>query len=1065
MLFFTEEKIAKLLWEIKPTIYRETLEIPQFKYIEADPPGAQQPDFDDSAWGDFRVMDYWGGYDRIAWFRARVPIPAHLREKKLAFRFLVGPRDGGDSTAETQLYVDGFPLQAIDVWHEEAWLPPEYAERDALVIALRTWSSVLGVPDRRRFKLAQLNWIDEGAEGYYFLAENLLKAIKALDKGDWRRVKLLDALNESTHKINFTKPRSDEYYTTIDAARRYLLDCLEEWQAVENPAHKPKVVGVGHSHIDLAWLWRWSHSREKAGRTFSTVLHLMRQYPEYRFLHSSPALYKALSEDYPDIFERVKAKIASGEWEVTGGMWVEPDTNVPSGESLIRQLLYGRRYVRETFGKEMNVVWLPDVFGYTWALPQIMVKSGIKYFLTSKISWSQFNRFPYDTFRWRGIDGTEILTHFITTPEEGSRIYTYNGTLQPGDILGIWNNYQSKQVNDELLLAFGWGDGGGGPTREMLESARVMKNLPGFPSVEVGHAEPYFERLGERTADKNLPVWDGELYLEYHRGTYTSQAQAKRNNRKAEVLYHDAEFLSALADILLYQNEYPDLREGWELILLNQFHDILPGSSIRQVYEDSAKDYARVMEIGQAAVDKAIQRIASNIKTETDSLVVFNTLPWERDEIVEIPYDSRWEGKTFQGEPWMIQTQTIDNGNEKQLLAGCVKIPALGYAAHPLHSVTPLSDDVSSTAQPNQLDTFYYTVQLNEVGQIRSIFDKQAQREVLGGAGNVFQAFEDKPMAFDAWDIDLFYQEKMQIIDNLIESVVEETGPLRWTLRLKWHFYNSTITQRLSLYRHSRRIDFRTEIDWNEGQILLKVAFPVNIRATRATYDIQFGSIERPTHWNTSWDYARFEVPAHKYADLSEGNYGVALLNDCKYGYDIKDNIIRLTLIKSSIRPDALADKGQHVFTYSLLPHENGYGDVITEAYALNFPVRGFVVASQTNAALETECAFVLDYAPSAMKVIVETVKRADDGDGWIIRLYEASQGRGDVKLLFYRPLQRVVECNLVEEGEIPVQLGGGSFAFHIKPFEIKTFRVWFADNRAAVYQQAEYHAPESQTS
>jgi alpha-mannosidase len=1049
MLFFTEEKITKLLWEIKPTIYRETLEIPQFKYIEADPSGAQQPDFDDSAWGDFRVMDYWGGYDKIAWFRARVPIPAHLREKKLAFRFLVGPRDGGDSTAETQLYVDGFPLQAIDVWHEEAWLPPEYARKESVVIALRAWSSVLGVPDRRRFKLAQLNWIDEGAEGYYFLAENLLKAIKALDKGDWRRVKMLDALNESTHKINFTKPRSDEYYTTIDAARRYLLNCLNEWQAVENPAHKPKVVGVGHSHIDLAWLWRWSHSREKAGRTFSTVLHLMRQYPEYRFLHSSPALYKALSEDYPDIFERVKAKIASGEWEVTGGMWVEPDTNVPSGESLIRQLFYGRRYVRETFGREMTVVWLPDVFGYTWALPQIMVKSGIKYFLTSKISWSQFNRFPYDTFRWRGIDGTEILTHFITTPEEGSRIYTYNGTLQPGDILGIWNNYQSKQVNDELLLAFGWGDGGGGPTREMLESARVMKNLPGFPSVEVGHAEPFFERLEERTAGKNLPVWDGELYLEYHRGTYTSQAQAKRNNRKAEALYHDAEILSSLADILLNENEYPNLREGWELILLNQFHDILPGSSIRQVYEDSAKDYARVMGIGQAAVDRAIQRIASNIKTETDSLVVFNTLAWPRIGLVEIDWSEALAGKVFDAhsDDMQVRTQAIEVNGEKRLLLGPLLGAPSGYSAYDLSAGKQDENHDSPTIDTSHFENEDIRVAFNQNGQIAAIYDKSAECDVTipGALANVFQAFEDKPMAFDAWDIDLFYQEKMQVIDDLIESAVEETGPLRWTLRFKWRFYDSTITQRISFYAHTRRIDFRTEIDWHESQILLKVSFPVNIRATRATYDIQFGSIERPTHWNTSWDYARFEVPAHKYAELSESDYTVALLNDCKYGYDIKDNVMRLTLIKSAVRPDPLADKGRHVFTYSLLPIASELWAkhlVQREAYDLNFPFHVVKLPANNAGELPSRCPFA---AVNQKHVILETIKRADDGDGWIFRVYEAGNQRGKAEIVFERQITRAVECNLVEEGETPVEAAGDVLTFYIKPFEIKTFRVWFA--------------------
>jgi alpha-mannosidase len=622
MLFFTEEKIEKLLQDIRPTIWRESYDIPVFRFIEADIPEALSPDFDDSDWSDFTIGSFWGGYDKIAWFRAHVPIPQHLRGKKLALRFLVGPRDGGDSTAETLLYVNGKALQGIDIWHEEAWLPPEEIIDDCVVIALRSWSGVLGVPDRRRFKVAQLNWIDEVTESLYRHLDILLKAVQEMDEHDWRRGKLLDSLNNAVLRINFIKLRSEEYYCSIAEA----LSCLEAELAKFSKLEvdKPKLVPIGHAHIDMAWLWRLSHSREKAGRSFSTVLHYMRQYPEYHFMHSSPQLYKYLAQDFPELFERVKEKIASGQWEITGGMWIEPDTNLVSGESLIRQILYGKRYIRETFGQESYTLWLPDVFGYSWALPQILKKSGMKYFMTSKLSWNQFNRFPYDTFHWRGIDGTEILTQLITTPEEGSKAFTYNGTLSPHEIKGAWENYNNKALNDELLVTFGWGDGGGGPTKEMIEGARIMRNLPGFPEVELGKVEPYFERLEQRVQDKKLPVWDGELYLEFHRGTYTSQAETKRNNRKSEILFHDAEWLSTLAEILTGSDSYPDLREAWELILLNQFHDILPGSSIRQVYEDSAVDFARVKEIGEAALAAAEKQISKNIYTEQDSVVVFN---------------------------------------------------------------------------------------------------------------------------------------------------------------------------------------------------------------------------------------------------------------------------------------------------------------------------------------------------------------------------------------------------------------------------------------------------------
>ncbi|MBI5671443.1 MAG: alpha-mannosidase [Chloroflexi bacterium] len=1042
MLFFTCEKIAKLLWEIRPTVYRETLDIPWFKFHEGDVAGAEQPDFDDSGWDDFCLMDYWGGYDVTAWFRAYVPIPAGWTDHKLALRFLVGPRDGGGSTAETMLYVNGARVQAIDVWHEEAWLPPELLQTDCLVVALRSWSGVLDVPDRRRFKVAQLNRIDDGAERFYYLANTLLKAVNEVKPDDWRHVRLLEVLNEAFRLVDFTRVRSDCYYDSLHQAQQFLSEELCSLRQME--PDKPQVTAVGHSHIDLAWLWRVKDTRQKAGRTFTTVLHLMRQYPEYRFLHSSPQLYEWVKHDYPDLYRQVKEKIAAGEWEITGGMWVEPDTNLPGGESLVRQLLYGRRFIRQEFGVDTNIVWLPDVFGFSYALPQIIKKSGMKYFLTSKISWSQFNRFPYDTFRWRGLDGSEVLAHFVTTPEEGSPFYTYNGTLQPRDVKGIWEQYRSKATNDELLLLFGWGDGGGGPTAEMLESARVMQNVPGFPKVTMGGAEPFFARLDKRLTGQDVPVWDGELYLEYHRGTYTSQAYNKRANRKSEILYHDAEWMSALADELTGQQQYPDLGEGWKLILLNQFHDVLPGSSIRQVYEDSTNDYARVAEIGGTALQRAQQTVLDRIHAERDSVVVFNSLSWQRDSLIELPYTAELEGKTLaddSGQP--LPMQLVEDGGRAVLLEATT-IPSCGYKTYSLVEAVRAASDLSIS--PDRLENRYYRIELNECGQITSLFDKEHGREVLapGARANVLQAFEDRPMAFDAWDIDLFYQEKMREIHELVSAEVEETGPLRGTLRLTWRFYDSTIVQRVTLYRSSRRIDFYTEADWHEQQILLKAAFPVDVRATRATYDIQFGNIERPTHWNTSWDWARFEVPAHKWMDLSEGNYGVALLNDCKYGCDVKENVLRLTLLKSAVRPDALADKGHHVFTYSLLPHAGDWrqANVPREAYALNVPVHAAALHAQPSGDLPLQYSLA---AVNADHVVLETVKRAEDDDSWIIRVYDYKQYRNQaVSITFGRPIKSAVECDLMEMPLGEAFHEGNRLTFAIAPYEIRTYKIRF---------------------
>lgn len=1043
MNFFTVEKLEKQIKEIRQAIHRGIMDIPRFKYREGlengESIGVHCPDFDDQDWDDFQVGRTWGGYDVQAWFRTWVRIPAEWREKKLALHLVIGPRDGGGSTAETLLYVNGVPLQGLDIWHEEAWLPPEHTRPGSLLVALKSWSGVLDVPDRRRFKIAQLIWIDEGAERFYFLANTVLKTVNLLPESDLRRVRLLDQLNQAFRLVDFFKPNSDIFYSSLQDAHRHLMNSLSELEISEI---KPNVVGVGHSHLDMAWLWRLAHTREKASRTFSTVLHLMRQYPEYRFMHTSPQLYKFLKEDYPEIYQQVRRKVQEGSWEVTGGMWVEADTNLTSGESLVRQFLYGRRFIREEFGRETNILWLPDVFGYPASLPQIAVKCGMKYFLTSKISWSQFNRFPYDTFSWRGLDGTEILSHFITTPEENSPFFTYNGPFEPADVIGIWENYRQKDVNDELLFLYGWGDGGGGPTREMLETAHSLRNMPGMPKVELGTAEGYFERLQQRLKMQALPVWDGELYLEYHRGTYTSQASIKKANRSSESLYHDAEWFNALGQVLEVMPPGRDesLREGWELILLNQFHDILPGSSIREVYEDSREQYKRIKEIGTSVIEEARDRVVERLECPPESLVVFNSLSWDRGGLVELPLDGFGEGRTE-------NMQIIDGEDGQSVLVEIPPVPSLGYAVHSRNrNASEVHPPEGLTVTRDRMENQYFRIRINEVGQISSVYDKRFEREVLAenGRANVLQVFEDKPLAFDAWDIDIYYQEKMIEVQDLVEKTVVENGPLRGALRLTWRFGDSTIAQLVTLYRSSPRIDFRTNIDWKEQQALMKAAFPVAVRSTRATYEIQFGSVERPTHWNTSWDYARFETVGHRWVDLSEGDYGVSLLNDCKYGHDIKDNVIRLTLLKSAISPDKTADKGQHTFTYSLLPHPGDWreGNTPREAYELNYPLYTIPVKKGQSGSKPGDFSLA---SLSASHVMLETVKKAEDGKGWIFRVYEFEQRRNrSVKIRFGKEIAQAVECNLVEEGALPVEFSGSEIQFTILPFEIKTFRVNF---------------------
>lgn len=497
-------------------------------------------------------------------------------------------------------------------------------------------------------------------------------------------------------------------------------------------------------------------------------------------------------------------------------------------------------------------------------------------------------------------------------------------------------------------------------------------------------------------------------------------------------------------------NDYPDLSEGWELLLLNQFHDILPGSSIRQVYEDSREDFDRIREIGDGALKTAQNSLLDNLGLESDSVVFFNSLSWARNELAVIPWSEALADKSLANEGRPLPSQVVEEEGERRLLVYVPNVPSLGYRAFPLVKA-PAAPASLLELSTDKLENDFYRISLNERGQITSLFDKANSREVIadGARGNVFQAFEDKPLAFDAWDIDIFYQEKGQEIGDLIEAEVEEQGPLRGVLRLRWRFLDSTITQRLTLYAHSPRLDFRTEVDWAEEQILLKVAFPTTVRSTKATYDIQFGNIERPTHWNTSWDWARFEVVGHKWADLSEGNYGLALLNDCKYGYDVKDNVMRLTLIKSSIRPDATADKGRHAFTYSLLPHAGTWreAEVVRQAYALNVPLRAAHAPlhegkKQQDGGLLTYYAFA---ELNVDHVILETVKRAEDGDAWIVRVYETKQYRNNaVTLSFGQVIGKAACCNLIEEDEEPVTFEDNRLTFPIAPYQIRTFKVWF---------------------
>lgn len=1035
-MFWTVEKLEARVKELAEYRYRERIEIPSFQFLldEEGAIGTRPPEAE--SWESIQTGEYWSGWDVYAWLKTRIDIPKEWEGKEIVGRFDFGRTgEGNNSGFESLLYFNGAPFQGVDSNHTEVFFPNDVAGAP-LDITFRLWSGLEGggqpVVQEHKIKQAELAWMDHTTDDLFFTGKAIIETIKVLDENRPEYHLLLTLLDQSFKSIDWSKPGSESFYASVEEAQHSLRAGLNEMEK-----HHPVTVRcIGHTHIDVAWLWRLKHTREKAARSFSTVLRLMEKYPDYVFLQTQPQLYEYIKTDYPEIYEQIKKRVAEGRWEAEGGMWLEADCNVTSGESLVRQLLMGTKFLREEFGTECKYLWLPDVFGYSWALPQILKKSGIETFMTTKISWNQYNRMPHDTFKWKGIDGSEILTHFITTPEPNQDwwFYTYNGQIRPDTVQGIWDGYRDKSFNQELLLSYGYGDGGGGVNREMLEMRRRLDDIPGLPKVKTGRADEFFEELHKRVdeTDQYVHTWDGELYLEYHRGTYTSQAHNKKMNRTLELKYRETEWLNVLASIVQGNwGVYPQqaINDGWKIILRNQFHDIIPGSSIREVYEDSKLEYEQSEKLMIESWEDGAHAI---VKGEGSAFTVFNSAPWSRTDLVEIQEEGAGSWRDAAGNPLKAVQQ------EGKWFVEVKDIPAMGYAKIQFEASAPRAEkgslfDYKST----ELQTPFYQLRWNDAGQLISIYDREAEKEVLaaGEKGNVLQVFEDKPMRFDAWDIDLYYQQKMKEVTNLTSVELIESNEIRAVIRFEWTYMDSTIQQDLIAYAHSRRIDFKTNIDWHEQNQLLKAAFAVDIRATEATYDIQYGNVKRPNHWNTSWDWARFESVGHQWADLSERGYGVSLLNNCKYGYDIKGHVMRLSLLKSAVYPDYAQDQGEHTFTYSILPHEGDWvrGETVQEAWKLNNPV-----SSVPGAPADSQFSL---FSCSHNNIMIDAVKKAESDNKIILRIHEFTGSSQSVTVNSDLTISSWQECNLMEKpvGERNEQ---APFTFNIQPYEIKTFIV-----------------------
>jgi alpha-mannosidase len=816
----------------------------------------------------------------------------------------------------------------------------------------------------------------------------------------------------------------------------------------------------GNSHIDMAWLWPWTETVEVVRNTFRSALDLMREYPDFKFTMSSARTYSWMEEKYPDLFKEIQQRVKEGRWEIVGGMWVEPDLNMPGGESLVRQILVGKRYFQQKFEVDVKIGWNPDSFGYNWQLPQIYKKSGMDTFVTQKLMWAhEFTVFPHKLFWWEAPDGSRLLTYFPHDYAMGI------DPVQLGKDVSVWVPaiYGEKPpANAEMMHLYGVGDHGGGPTRTMLDTAtRWMQPDVVLPNLQLGTATAFFADLQPKLAKMNVPVWRDELYFEYHRGVFTTQAETKRRIRKTEELLLNAEKFAAVASLLGRKYPSEEFDRGWKDLLFDDFHDIFPGSGIAVNYLDAKRNLEDVGRVGQGILDGSLEEIAANINLKGSGVpvVVFNSLSWPRDEVVEtevrLPEASGFvEVVDAAGKPVASQVLSAGRGSRRVRLLLRAGVPAFGYSTYYVRAALKrITVPAMVTTSEDTLENEFVRLKVDaKTGCMTSLLDKRTRSETLAPAetdtggpkdsicGNLLQAFRDKPKQWDAWNIDEDFEKDHWDLDKADEVTLVESGPLRAILRVKNHFQNSTFVRDITVTARSPRVDVKMTADWHEKHILLKVAMPLAAHNKMAAFEIPYGSIERPTTRNTRAEQGKFEVPALHWADLSDANHGLSLLNDCKYGYDAKGNVLRLSLLRSPEWPDPHADEGRHEFTYSLYAHGGDWKDALTvrRGYELNYPLLSLPVEGHSGNLPERHAFLEL----KAENVVLTAAKKAEDDDAIIFRFYEWAGKESDVALRPDSGVANAEETDLMERPLTALATENGGVTVHTKPFEIKTARL-----------------------
>jgi alpha-mannosidase len=1004
----------------------------------------EDPSLSDADWSPVRISEQWGSGP--VWFRRWVEIPQSVGKYSIrGARVRLDLSVSTEGSSQMRVFFNGSLVEMADEnTQQPILLTGNAAPGNKILVAINVPSATGPV----RLENAQLLVEYPAARPDPALLYDEIRSAQAMIAGfSAGRSEKSRQLDDVVHAIDFASlDRGDQ-----QAFENSLREAQGKLQPLADWAKQYSIRAVANSHIDMAWLWPWTETVEVVRNTFGTVLQLMRQYPGFVYAQSAAQDYVWLEEKYPELFKEIQQRVKDGRWEIVGGMWVEPDLNMPCGESLVRQILIAKHYFQQKFGVDVRIGWNPDSFGYNWQLPQIYKRSGLDYFITQKMSWNETTQFPYKLFWWESPDGSRILTYFP---------HDYVNDIDPVRISQDVAEYVPKTGIPEILHLYGIGDHGGGPTRSMLDSALRWQDRPNsFPKLTFGTVQSFFDDVEKQLPQASVPVWNNELYLQYHRGVLTTQSETKRRIRQSEELLLNAEKFSSLA--MLHGMTYPqeELNNDWKKVLFDQFHDVMPGSGIAINYVDVARDLAGVGLSANKILSSSLTNLATRVNTEGEGVPVmlFNPLSWARTDVTEVEAQfpsniapqAGIEVRDSSGAILPSSVISRDDATHTVKVRFVAKsVPAMGYAVFHLVQGSPATSAGSTLeASAEGLENEFVSLKVDpKTGCITSLVDKRDGREALapGACGNLLQTFVDKPKEFDAWNIDANFEDQKWDLKDAEEVKLIENTPARAVIRVRKKFQNSTFVQDICAYPGIPRVDVNMQADWHEKHILLKVAFPVSVESNYATYEIPYGNIQRPTTRNTPEEKAMFEVPALRWGDLSDTSHGFSLLNASKYGYDAKGNVIRLSLLRSPADPDPHADEGFHEFTYALYPHAGDWKAAETErrGFELNYPLIP-VAAAPHEGALPASHSLV-GIEPG--NVVLTAVKKAEDSDALVFRFFEFEGKAGTVHLHFPEPARGAALVNLMEKQDTPLVLqdGGKETTLTVHPHEIVTVEAWF---------------------